>query len=74
MTVEVAVGQVWRHKREAYRRVEVLEVREENARDGGRETAVYVRRNTSRRTQAIMERTLRRNYYLAVVDARVART
>jgi hypothetical protein len=50
---EIAAGQAWRHRREAWREVYVYEV------DA---THVYVTRNTSRRRQAIARATLLRNY------------
>jgi hypothetical protein len=68
---ELAVGQVWKHKGSSWRKVEILEVSAgENWRDGC--VRVYVRRNTSRRRQPISETTLRKEYVLAIVDARVA--
>lgn len=55
----LAVGQVWRHKRETWRTVTLTELREEKWGGGA-----FVTRNTSRRTSAIGELTLRRDYRL----------
>lgn len=56
-------GQRWRHKREAWRFVRITSVSTgEHWRDGI--ARFYVIRNTSRRTQAIKETTLRREYEL----------
>lgn len=54
----LAEGQVWRHKRERWRLVTVTGVRPRL--DEG--VDAYVSRNTSRRGQAIQEKTLRREY------------
>lgn len=60
---ELAVGQRWRHKGSSWRQVEILEISAgENWRDGG--VRVYVRRNTSRRSVPISEKTLRKEYVL----------
>lgn len=53
----IEVGQVWRHKGDRYRRVEVTSVDAANERVG-------VKRNTSRRRQPIGFGTLRREYRL----------
>lgn len=69
---ELAVGQVWRHKGSSWRTVEITHLSDgDEWRDGV--VRVYVIRNTSRRRQPISETTLRKEYVLAVVDARVAR-
>lgn len=71
---DVAVGQVWRHKREWHRKVEVTGLSapwsDEPERD---DIFVYVNRNTSRRRQPMRASTLRRDYRLVIVDARVVR-
>lgn len=53
--VEVEVGQVWASKRDNWRRVTITGVHDDY---------VNVRRNTSRRTQAISRATLARTYVL----------
>lgn len=55
----IAVGQIWQHKRESFRRVEITSIREPEWGGGA-----FVRRNTSRRRQAIGEASLRRDYFL----------
>jgi hypothetical protein len=58
-SLELQVGQVWRHKRELWRRVEIFGLRSPEWGGGA-----FVKRNTSRRRQAISEETLRRDYEL----------
>lgn len=58
-TSELAVGQVWRHKRETWRTVTIRSLRGDEWGGGA-----FVDRNTSRRKQAISEKTLRRDYRL----------
>lgn len=53
-------GQLWRHRREGWRTLEVTAIREL---DSG-EVLVYVRRNTSNRRGAVNLRTLHRDYQL----------
>lgn len=53
---DVAVGRVWRHKRQRFRRVQITHVMD------GEPARVYVSRNTSRRTQSIKVSTLVREY------------
>jgi hypothetical protein len=55
------VGQTWTHRRQSWRRVEITSLRDRA--DG--DVDAYVRRNTSRRTQAIKRSTLLRDYWLA---------
>jgi hypothetical protein len=70
----VAVGQVWRHKRDRGRRVEVTGISAPwSDTPETDDVFIYVKRNTSRRTQPLRRSTLLRGYELFITDGRVAR-
>ena len=56
----IVTGAIWRHKRDRHRTVHI-----NGLGSRGMERVVYVDRNTSRRTQAISEKTLLREYEFA---------
>lgn len=62
-TYELREGQTWRSKRDFWRRVTITGLTTVRG-----DPAVNVRRNTSRRTQAIREVTLRRDYYIVTTN------
>jgi hypothetical protein len=73
-TNQVTTGQVWRHKGDRRRHVEVTGVSEPwSDTPETDDVFVYVHRNTSRRRQPMRRSTLLRSYELHITDARVAR-
>lgn len=62
-TWEPAEGQTWRSRRDYWRKVEIVGLTTIRG-----EPAVNVRRNTSRRTQAILVTTLLRSYAISTVN------
>lgn len=64
----ILVGDVWQHRREPWRKVAIKRVEPERTVDYDQSITlparVQVTRNTSRRRQAILVRTLRKDYRL----------